>query len=95
MKNIRIFLSENFQFLVVKFSVYLNSHVFVMTCIFIENSEKYIDNIWFRKVPYLEQSKTYFKTYSETPRLMRLDLQKLVLSLVFSTVLFSTALFEV
>ena len=30
MKNIRIFLSENFQFLVVKFSVYLNKHVFVM-----------------------------------------------------------------
>ena len=31
MKNIRVFLSENFQFLVVKFSVYLNRHVFVMT----------------------------------------------------------------
>ena len=30
MKNIRIFLSENFQFLVVKFSVYLKRHVFVM-----------------------------------------------------------------
>ena len=30
MKNIRILLSENFQFLVVKFSVYLNRHVFVM-----------------------------------------------------------------
>ena len=26
MKNIRIFLSEKFQFLVVKFSVYLNRH---------------------------------------------------------------------
>ena len=32
MKNIRIFLSENVHFLVVKFSVYLNRHVFVMTC---------------------------------------------------------------
>ena len=31
MKNIRIFLPENFHFLVVKFSVYLNRHVFVMT----------------------------------------------------------------
>ena len=31
MKNIGIFLSENFQFLVVKFSVYLNRHVFVMS----------------------------------------------------------------
>ena len=30
MKNIRICLSENFHFLTVKFSVYLNSHVFVM-----------------------------------------------------------------
>ena len=31
MKNIRIFLSENFPFLVVKFSIYLNRHVFVMS----------------------------------------------------------------
>ena len=31
MKNIRVFLSENCHFLVVKFSVYLNRHVFVMT----------------------------------------------------------------
>ena len=30
MKNIRIFLSENFQFLVVKFLVYLNRHIFIM-----------------------------------------------------------------
>ena len=30
MKNIRIFLSENFQFLEVKFSIYLNRRVFVM-----------------------------------------------------------------
>ena len=30
MKNISDFLSENFLFLVVKFSVYLNWHVFVM-----------------------------------------------------------------
>ena len=30
MKNIRFFLSENFQFLEVKFSIYLNRHVFVM-----------------------------------------------------------------
>ena len=29
MKNIRIFLSENFQFWVLKFSVYLNRRVFV------------------------------------------------------------------
>ena len=31
MKNIRDFLSENFQFLEVKFSIYLNRRVFVMT----------------------------------------------------------------
>ena len=30
MKNIRVFLSENFQFLVVKFSIYLNRRVCVM-----------------------------------------------------------------
>ena len=30
MKNIRVFLPENFQFLEVKFSIYLNRHVFVM-----------------------------------------------------------------
>ena len=30
MKHIRIFLSEHFYFLVVKFSVYLNRHFFVM-----------------------------------------------------------------
>ena len=29
-KNIRIFFSVNFHFLVVKFSVYLNRHVFAM-----------------------------------------------------------------
>ena len=30
MKNIRVFLFENFQFLEMKFSIYLNSRVFVM-----------------------------------------------------------------
>ena len=30
MKNIRVFLSENFQFLEVKFSIYFNRRVFVM-----------------------------------------------------------------
>ena len=34
MKNIRVFLTENFQFLEVKFSIYLNRHVFVMKKIF-------------------------------------------------------------
>ena len=29
MKNIRVFISENFQVLVVKFSMYLNRRVFV------------------------------------------------------------------
>ena len=32
MENIRNFLSENLHCLVVKFSVYLNRHVFVMDC---------------------------------------------------------------
>ena len=30
MKNIQYFLPENFHFLVVKFSIYLNRHVFLM-----------------------------------------------------------------
>ena len=30
MKNIRVFLSENFQFLEMKFSIYLKRRVFVM-----------------------------------------------------------------
>ena len=30
MKNIRIFVSEEFHFLVLKFSVYLNRHFFIM-----------------------------------------------------------------
>ena len=30
MKNIRFFLSENFQFLEVKFSIYLNRRIFVL-----------------------------------------------------------------
>ena len=30
MKNIRVFVAENFQFLKVKFSIYLNRRVFVM-----------------------------------------------------------------
>ena len=39
MKTIRVFLSENFQFLVVKFSIYLNRRVFVMVyqCFHIRN----------------------------------------------------------
>ena len=32
MKNIRDFLSENFQFLELKISTYLNRHIFVMHC---------------------------------------------------------------
>ena len=34
MKNIRFFLSEMFQFLEVKFSIYLNKRVFVMRTMF-------------------------------------------------------------
>ena len=33
MKKYQNFLSENFPYLVVKFSIYLNRHVFVMVCI--------------------------------------------------------------
>ena len=33
MKNIGVFVSESFQFLEVKFSIYLNRSVFVLCCI--------------------------------------------------------------
>ena len=33
MKIIRMFFSENFKFLVVKFSIYLNRRIFVMFCL--------------------------------------------------------------
>ena len=43
------FLSENFQFLVVKFSVYLNRHVFVMIIIFyyyyLKGNAKYVSEM--------------------------------------------------
>ena len=44
MKNIRIFVSENFQFLEVKVSIYLNRRVFVMFII--------LYNILLLKAPY-------------------------------------------
>ena len=44
MKNIRVFLPENFPFLEVKFSLYLNRRVFVMNK---KNSLKYHLNICF------------------------------------------------
>ena len=43
MNNIRVFLSENFQFLEVKFSIYLNRCVFVMCSHFA------MDDIYFRQ----------------------------------------------
>ena len=40
MKNITVFLSENFQFLEVKFSIYLNMRVFVMIGFILLQSNK-------------------------------------------------------
>ena len=40
MKNIRFYLSEDFQFLAVKFSIYLNRSVFVM-----EQTQKQINSV--------------------------------------------------
>ena len=42
MKNIRIFVSENFQFLEVKVSIYLNRHVFVMSLLILTLSYEVI-----------------------------------------------------
>ena len=57
-ENIRIFLSENFHFLMVRFSVYLNRHIFVIR----SDSNEYLKhmfslrnfiNIFVDNVPYL------------------------------------------
>ena len=68
----QIFLSENFQFLVVKFSIYLNRHVFVMYTRFshrvvrlspdspgdvVQEEKKSSKQFWARKV-YKSQTKT-------------------------------------
>ena len=44
MKNISIFLSENFQFLEVKFSIYLNRRVFVMSGILFFKGSVFLKN---------------------------------------------------
>ena len=62
MKNINFFLSENFQFLVVKFSIYLNRRVFVMINI---NVKLYISapsTSWF----YMVQTDCHFSGSAET-----------------------------
>ena len=41
MKNIRVFVSENFQFLEVRFSIYLNRRVFVMVSALIHLCKTY------------------------------------------------------
>ena len=43
MKTIRVFLSEKFQFLVVKFSIYLNRRVFVMRSNWLQ---KHVERPW-------------------------------------------------
>ena len=40
MKNIIFVFSENFQFLVMKFSIYLNRHVFVMSGILLYSARQ-------------------------------------------------------
>ena len=51
MKNIRIFLSKNYQFLEVKFSIYLNSFVFVM---FFLRARRLISLVDFPPSPHLD-----------------------------------------
>ena len=57
MKNVRIFLSENFPFLFVKFSIYLNRHVFVMVEKPLVISP--ICDIWTAKIMVLRNGKKY------------------------------------
>ena len=55
MKKILEFLSENFQFLVVKFSVYLNRRVFLMVYIFafygMPDINRLMTFTWFHESP--------------------------------------------
>ena len=60
MKNIRIFLSENFQFLVVKFSIYLNMRIFLMNALQLngksqagETYQQYFIRLYFIDTPML------------------------------------------
>ena len=51
-KNVRVFLSENFQFMEMKFSIYLNRRVFVMqTALFHMKSLNKSDSPMFVKCP--------------------------------------------
>ena len=65
MKNITVFLSENFQFFGVKFSIYLNRHVFVMILkafiLFSENDHHFI----FRKQPLFSKMGKIRKQYHQ------------------------------
>ena len=60
MKTIRVFLSENFQFLEVKFSIYFNRHVFVMLS---GAMTKCSCMIWPAPVTYLKY--TYFQNVNK------------------------------
>ena len=60
MKNIRIFLSEKFQFLVVKFSIYLNRRVFVMNSQFLIYMAFAIPRDIQTYVPYFRQCESSF-----------------------------------
>ena len=46
MKNIRFFLSENFPFLVIKFSIYLNRRVFVMKDTEVVKLVQILEEVW-------------------------------------------------
>ena len=59
MKNIRVFLAENFQFLEVKFSLYLNRRVFVMRAAFFEKRDK--TQLWCKNsenIPFIQNVTT-------------------------------------
>ena len=53
MKISVFFLSENFQFLEVKFSIYLNRRVFVMCCFFPAFSKDPYSGIFYQQLPWV------------------------------------------
>ena len=72
MKNIRVFVSENFQFLEVKFFIYLNRRVFVMNNHFLINICAFIFNFFtYRDTASEKKSIIMLTTFYFMPRVFQ------------------------
>ena len=73
MKTIRVFLSENFQFLEVKFSIYLNRRVFVMWFVDSSYTVKTIISLHYCALTSLGKTFVYLAFYSKWKKLFVSD----------------------